>query len=357
MARGNVAPLPFVLDQHVDHAVGVLHVRSGQSARANTPRPPPSIMAGPPMPMLLAAVAMMASQQPSSAALPAKQRPPRCRPPAPGPTARRGGEGVPHAGPRPRGVGVAGPPAAAAANSTTGSCWSSACPGPACGRSWRGCARPGAGQHGGVVGHDHGARFLFAALRAVDGADARHHAVGRGVGDEVVHAAARLRGHGKLAVFDEEPRRAGSAMFSRAVRWPCAWRRATAAGRFASSVKAWRSMTRCRSGRMWSGPAPRPAGGFWRASSPRVQHQHLALGHEGPGAARGPPRPGVRREMRAPSSWLRARPVLRPPPPRRPRPRRTAPGARAWGARGMRVGRPRRALLVLNDFWPRSAYL
>ena len=45
------------------------------SSGRNTPRPPPSIMAGPPMPMFESAVAMMTSQQPSSTALPAKQRP------------------------------------------------------------------------------------------------------------------------------------------------------------------------------------------------------------------------------------------------------------------------------------------
>ena len=38
-----------------------------------TPRPPPSIIAGPPMPMFEPSVAMITSQQPSSAALPAKQ--------------------------------------------------------------------------------------------------------------------------------------------------------------------------------------------------------------------------------------------------------------------------------------------
>ena len=42
----------------------------------NTPNPPPSIIAGPPMPRLVSAVAMITSQQPSSAALPAKHRPP-----------------------------------------------------------------------------------------------------------------------------------------------------------------------------------------------------------------------------------------------------------------------------------------
>jgi hypothetical protein len=40
-----------------------------------TPRPPPSIIAGPPMPSVVSFEAMMTSQQPSSAALPAKQRP------------------------------------------------------------------------------------------------------------------------------------------------------------------------------------------------------------------------------------------------------------------------------------------
>ena len=38
-----------------------------------TPSPPPSIIAGPPMPMLESSVAITTSQQPSSAALPAKQ--------------------------------------------------------------------------------------------------------------------------------------------------------------------------------------------------------------------------------------------------------------------------------------------
>ena len=38
-----------------------------------TPSPPPSIIAGPPMPMFESSVAMTTSQQPSSAALPAKQ--------------------------------------------------------------------------------------------------------------------------------------------------------------------------------------------------------------------------------------------------------------------------------------------
>ena len=44
------------------------------SSGRNTPRPPPSISAGPPIPMLESAVAMITSQQPSNAALPAKQK-------------------------------------------------------------------------------------------------------------------------------------------------------------------------------------------------------------------------------------------------------------------------------------------
>ncbi len=41
----------------------------------NTPSPPPSTIAGPPMPMLEPTVAITTSQQPRIAALPAKQRP------------------------------------------------------------------------------------------------------------------------------------------------------------------------------------------------------------------------------------------------------------------------------------------
>ena len=40
-----------------------------------TPRPPPSIMAGPPIPRLVFRVAIMMSEQPANAALPAKQKP------------------------------------------------------------------------------------------------------------------------------------------------------------------------------------------------------------------------------------------------------------------------------------------
>ena len=43
------------------------------SSGLNEPSPPPSIIAGPPIPMLESSLAITTSQQPSSAALPAKQ--------------------------------------------------------------------------------------------------------------------------------------------------------------------------------------------------------------------------------------------------------------------------------------------
>jgi hypothetical protein len=43
------------------------------SSGATTPSPPPSIMAGPPMPRLASGVAMITSQALARAALPAKQ--------------------------------------------------------------------------------------------------------------------------------------------------------------------------------------------------------------------------------------------------------------------------------------------
>ena len=43
------------------------------AAGATTPSPPPSIMAGPPMPRLASGVAMITSQAPARVALPAKQ--------------------------------------------------------------------------------------------------------------------------------------------------------------------------------------------------------------------------------------------------------------------------------------------
>ena len=61
-----------------------------------------------------------------------------------------------------------------------------------------------AGEHGGVVGHDDGARSLGAERLAVDAADAGDHAVGRRVADQVVELApAALRRERERAVLDE----------------------------------------------------------------------------------------------------------------------------------------------------------
>jgi hypothetical protein len=67
--------LGLVVDQDVDHAIRMLHAGGADFPGMKTPRPPPSIMAGPPMPILLLRVAMITSLQPNNAALPAKQRP------------------------------------------------------------------------------------------------------------------------------------------------------------------------------------------------------------------------------------------------------------------------------------------
>ena len=60
----------------VDDAVARLHRRSGRPRRGRRrPRPPPSIIAGPPMPSEVFSVATIRSEQPAITALPAKQRP------------------------------------------------------------------------------------------------------------------------------------------------------------------------------------------------------------------------------------------------------------------------------------------
>ena len=71
---GHPNGLGFVGDDDIDDTVRPLHRRSARSpSGSNTPSPPPSIMAGPPMPMLESSVAMTTSQHPRIAALPAKQ--------------------------------------------------------------------------------------------------------------------------------------------------------------------------------------------------------------------------------------------------------------------------------------------
>ena len=67
--------LGFVLDRDIDDAVRDLHVDRTDGRGLVDPESPPSIIAGPPMPMFEFAVAMITSQQPRIAALPAKQNP------------------------------------------------------------------------------------------------------------------------------------------------------------------------------------------------------------------------------------------------------------------------------------------
>jgi hypothetical protein len=209
------------------------------------------------MPMLALRVAMITSQQPSSAALPAKQRPAPRRPPAPGPTARRSGEGVARPGRRRPMSTSPGRPPPPSANSTIGQALLArgeqrsflAC----------GCAALGAGQHGVVVGHHHGARRLLAEEGGVDGADAAVTMPSAGVLRirSSSAAPARLRRERQRAVFDEA---AGVAPGRRCSRARCAGR----------SCGAW----------------PRRPGGRRPAAGRAVEH--LAAGRRGCGPGRGP---------------------------------------------------------------------
>ena len=66
----------LVIGDEIDDTVRLAGPAIGPtSVGANTPRPPPSIIAGPPMPMFESSVAITTSQHPRIAALPAKQYP------------------------------------------------------------------------------------------------------------------------------------------------------------------------------------------------------------------------------------------------------------------------------------------
>jgi hypothetical protein len=160
------------------------------------PRPPPSIIAGPPIPMFASGVAMIVSHTPARAALPAKHRPEttatRRHLPVQG---RQGAEGA-DVEPHPDDVRVAGTSAAALGEEHEGQ----AAPGrdvdDAVGLGVVAHAL-GSGEHGVVVGEHRG-------LPPVDGGDAGDHTVGGGVGDEVLLAAAGGLGrHGEGTVLDE----------------------------------------------------------------------------------------------------------------------------------------------------------
>ena len=175
--------------------------------RARTsPSPPPSIIAGPPMPSEMSSVATIRSEQPASTALPAKQRPGDDRDPrheAREPRPEREGAGVERRDDRV--VGVAGPPAAAL------------------GEEDRRQPHPldqleqavllavadralGAGEHRVVVG-EHGAGGALAEQLAVDPGGAADQAVGGRARDQLVDLAPRpLGGDREAAVLDEAAR-------------------------------------------------------------------------------------------------------------------------------------------------------
>ena len=222
----------------VDHAVGHLHVDRADSSGANTPRPPPSIIAGPPMPMFEPSVAMITSQQPSSAALPAKQRPDtmptsgtsplssanranamQSRPDTPGRRCRPGA--------RRRLRRTTRPAAAAARPARTA--------GPSCGGSaGPGCRRARCSRTTSTIGRAGRRRVPTPPTRPSAGVRAIELVERRG------GAAARRSTSG--AVLDEAARVARGRRRSRA---PCAGRglrrRSTASGRRSSSPTRWRS--------------------------------------------------------------------------------------------------------------------
>src|SRR5690242_4919374 len=73
-----------------------------------------------------------------------------------------------------------------------------------------------------------------------------------------------------------------SARFSRAVRPPAAWRRATPSGRAASSVSARRASSSARSGRS-SPPAPSPTSALFEQVRQRLHRFAEGAAHEGAG--------------------------------------------------------------------------
>ena len=283
------------------------------------------------MPMLASGVAMMTWQHPSSAALPAKQRPDtmptRGTTPAQ-PAEQREGLGVE---PRhDRHVRVARAPA------------------PALGEEHHREPQPlheleeavllavvhlalGAGQDRIVVRQHGAARPFLVEEVTVDPPDAGHEAVGRRVGDEVLGAAARPLGGDRPA--RRTPRSCPGRRGPRCSPAPsAAHRRAGARWRRTVPDRAWRPR----------GPAARPARGArppagsastrartvlvaqGRRSRPsrviRDEHVPGLHGIAGCHQARRRSRPPWRPPPRAPSSWTRARRGRPRPPPGRPPP-------------------------------------
>ena len=192
---------------------------------ATRPRPPPSIIAGPPMPRLAPSVAMMTSQQPSSAALPAKQRPATMPISGTCPDSAASARKVLQSSPAtPSQSTSPGRPPPPSAHSTSGQRWRAASvQQPVALGVVEDALR--AGQHGVVVGHHRDRE------RPVDGAGAGDQPVGRRRPPQ----SSTLRrldcaATAKAPYSVKLPASSRSAMFSRAMRRPAAWRRAHRVG-------------------------------------------------------------------------------------------------------------------------------
>ena len=217
------------------------------SSGANNPSPPPSIMAGPPMPMFESAVAMIVSQQPSSAALPAKHLPERCRRCGTTPDSRANSSKARVEARDDGHVGVAGSAAAALGEEHDRDAERSMI------SKIRSFLRVVAvalcaGQHRVVVGDDRAARARSASTmseltRAIPVMSPSAGVfASRSSGPSAAWAA-----KAKPPYSSKLPGSTSAAMFSRAVRWPRARRLATASGRASSPSSARRRCSSARS--------------------------------------------------------------------------------------------------------------
>ena len=332
----------------------LLHARPARPPRARSePSPPPSIIAGPPIPMLASGVAITTSQQPSSAALPAKQRP----------------ETIPTRGTRPRQprervearddeveqlgrVGVARPPAAALGEQHDRQPVALGELQQAVGLAV--VADPlRAGEDRVVVGEDRGAlgRRRVADRRSRSRRPASSRSAPRS------ERRARCAASVSAPYSEKEPGSHRSATFSRAVRSPVAWRRSTAAGRAASSLAQPAALQhlgevgadrvarrRRRSAALVLAPA---------VDRPRRLDAEQRLPLRRPAPRPRPPAPAPRPPPARPPRGASSSPRRRapPPPPARPHPRpraprRPRPSAATRSARGessRRTASPRAA--------------
>ena len=214
------------------------------SSGRNTPSPPPSIIAGPPMPMFESFVAITTSQQPSSAALPAKHGPETT--PTSGHQPAELAEVVERHAVEPgdaRAVRVARPPAAALGEEDDRAGATSP-PARTCGPSCGGSADPACPRARCSRRTSRSRAPARAELIAVHGADAADEPIRGRARDQVLHrrGAGAARRSPAVRTRRTNLRRTDPSMFSRAVRWPRARIRSTVSGRAASRPTACRSM-------------------------------------------------------------------------------------------------------------------